>query len=265
MTQTSRTHTTRHHSTRHTFPCPTCKRIYRQGDRFCGFCHEPLQVQCATCGHWTKANHACCPSCGASLHGVGLSFEEKRHLQRLKQTHQEGYAALAKCTRDLKAAFAGRRRTIRRLIVAGALSVGTIIALVHLLATLVSSLAGLLLLFVFLFVFHRLFLWGLPRLLGHFWRWVAPGDLAAWQREIEALEEEQVQRTVELSHTEREIAALEDSDDPEEDEWGDDEDDEDDEEEETTPRRDLLMRLKTLFPSGKRLTRATWKTRLKRN
>ncbi|HEU5373920.1 MAG TPA: hypothetical protein VFV38_00630, partial [Ktedonobacteraceae bacterium] len=160
-------------------------------------------------------------------HGVGLSFEEKRHLQRLEQNHQEIDAALAACTRDLKAAFAGRRRTIRRLIVAGALSVGTIITLVHLLATLVSSLAGLLLLFVFLFVFHRLFLWGLPRLLGRFWRWVAPGDLAAWQREIEALEEEQVQRTVELSHTEREIAALEDSEDLEEDEWGDWEEEED--------------------------------------
>ncbi|HEU5375343.1 MAG TPA: zinc ribbon domain-containing protein, partial [Ktedonobacteraceae bacterium] len=210
MTRTSRT-TTRHHSTptRQTFPCPTCSRISVMGDRFCGFCQEPLQLQCPTCGRWTKANHSGCPSCGTSLHDDGLSFDERRQLETLQQTSQDLRRAEAASARSLKAAHRGRRQAIMRLLWAGVLIGGILIGTIMIITSLVSSLAGMLLLFVGLFLFHRLFLWGLPRLVGHFWHWVAPGALADWQRAIEEIEEEQTSRAIELSHTEKERAALE--------------------------------------------------------
>lgn len=194
------------------FACPNCTELYHRGDRYCGFCQEPLQLQCRQCGGWTKANHRCCPDCGTSLRG-SFSFDEKRQLETLRQTYHNLQQDDEDSVKHLNEAYRGRRQTIVRLMVAGVLIGGLLIGAIMALTSLLASLAGMLFLLVILFVFHRLF-WGLPKLIGHFWRWVAPGALATWSQIIEEEQELLASIEVDLLATAQEIAALESSIDP---------------------------------------------------
>lgn len=174
-----------HRSPVPTFPCPTCARIVRAGDVFCGFCGKPLRVQCPACGAWTKAHHMVCPACGARLHGPGLSFAQNQELKRLLSTLAEIERARAQSAQCLADARRTHRQTIVRLFLVGVFGGLGLLLVTRVMATLLSTLLGLLGVLLVLIVCRRL-IPGVPGLLARVSRWIAPGDLAYWKQEQEA-------------------------------------------------------------------------------
>lgn len=237
---------------RQAFSCPNCLQLYRRGDRFCGYCHTPLQLQCPQCGRWTKAKHLCCPDCGTLLRGR-FSFDEKRQLETLRQTYQNLQLDYEYSVKHLNEAYRGRRHTVARLMVAGVLIGSVVVGVPMALANLVASFAGIVFLLVVVVVFRRLF-WGLPRLAGRFWRWVEPGALAHWRQVIEEEQDLRSSLEDELNATTRSIAALDLLIDPLVTE--EEEDQEDAEEEEDQEYQKDTGSPKRENPSGQKLL--TW-------
>ncbi|MBO0783292.1 MAG: zinc ribbon domain-containing protein [Ktedonobacteraceae bacterium] len=117
-----------------TFPCSSCHRIVRSGDRFCGFCHKPLQVQCSHCGRWTKANHVVCPDCGTGLHESGLTFEERTRLQTLQQQAQELQHDRMESQHHLDTLGRTRKWAMSRMLGVGLLTIVAIVVLIMLMS-----------------------------------------------------------------------------------------------------------------------------------
>ncbi|MBO0791122.1 MAG: zinc ribbon domain-containing protein [Ktedonobacteraceae bacterium] len=204
--QNQRNHSTRSRTS--TYPCPKCHRIIRAGDRFCGFCHERLLVQCSHCGRWTKANHVSCPGCGEDLHAIGLTFAQRQQLRTLKQQEQGLLEARAVIEHRLDGLSVERSWTCFRLIVVLMILVVVVLIGGALVKGLVASMWGIIILLVALLFFRRGFMVMLsmiPKLL----RWAIPRPISALRIEAGEAYAELNALRVELQKAQDTIADLE--------------------------------------------------------
>ena len=178
--------TTRQTSSRfpETFPCPHCRRIVKVGEKFCGFCEKPLQVQCPACGDWTKANHRVCPQCGEPLH-TGKTFAEKQQIARLQNEREDRIEERVECEQRLDDLRLERNYALIRLLVVLLVSV-ILLALIAPFVALVSALGvwGMVVVIVAWVVFGTLVV-VLLKVYIHLCQWGSLFELLSIRQQIE--------------------------------------------------------------------------------